>query len=152
MPCTTWRLPVYCEGRSQGSINDLYSTLCLCILLLCVVRNQQRGDWNENRTRGVHPASELVWDRKVCVFCFGFGFRFCFALFYQEGRNLTDCVWCFGENQELEFGKSLRQEPMMRFTRRLRFVLVKVVCNRNEEGKCEKLSAAGQMLSHWAQT
>lgn len=88
-------------------------------LLLCVVRNQQRGDSNENRTLGVHPASELVWDRKVCGFSFWFWFSVLFRFVLSRRQKFNWLRLVLLRNQELEFGKSPRRKPMEWFTSRL---------------------------------
>lgn len=79
-------------------------------LLLCVVRNQQRGNSNENRTLGVHPASEIVWDRKVCGFSFWLWFSVLFRIVLSRRQKFNWLCLVLLRNQELEFGKSPRRK------------------------------------------
>lgn len=81
--------------------------------------------------------------------CFSFWFRFSVLFRFVLSRRQKFNWLCLVllRNQESAFGESPRQEPMKQFTGSSSLVLVKVVCNRNDEGKCEKFPAAGQMLS-----
>lgn len=144
-PSVLWR-----EKPGQHQWLVLHSIPLHPSALCCEKPTKGRLKWKQN-TRCPACVWTCLGQESVC-FLLWFWFSGLFRLVLSRRQKFNWLCLVLRRNQELEFGKSLRQEPMKRFTSRLRFVLVKVVCNRNEEGNCEKLSAAGQMLSHWAQT